>query len=410
MGRCATRKRNEAIRNLNSKYSGNEALYVSQMLDSDYSHPSGKSWVQRFEEAFSEKMRVKYAIACNSGTSGLHAALIAAGITSGSEVISPALTVVMDAFATIHVGATPVFADIDPETMNIDPDDIIRKISDKTRAILVVSLQGLSVDCDRIMQIAKQYNLVVVHDTCQTFLGEYKGKIPGSLGDISVWSFENKKHITCGSEGGMITTNNALFAERARKFAGIGYKHLTAEQGRTSLGISTVQDPDYERFGSLGLNYRMNEISAAVGLAQLERAEEIIKKRQTCARYFKEAVADCEWLIPQTVPSGYVNSYYTFACRYYGDLKISMSWKEFYHRYKEMGGDGFYGACKVPYTEPVFYNLVVNGVEYKEGLCPIAEELQPRIMQFKTNYRDMELARKKAEILRELIVTLEVRV
>ncbi|NQV03468.1 MAG: DegT/DnrJ/EryC1/StrS family aminotransferase, partial [Bacteroidia bacterium] len=206
-----------------------------------------------------------------------------------------------------------------------------------------------------------------------------------------------------GSEGGMIVSNDEKLAQRARKFAGIGYKHMTAEAGRTSLAMSTVQDPSYERFDTVGLNYRMTEMSAAIGLAQFERIESMVLRRRAVAKLFDEAVEDCTWLVRQEIPDGYVHSYYTYAVKYFGDENFGVSWKDFYNRYVEMGGDGFYGACKIPYLEPVFKDLEINGVRYEEGLCPVAEEIQPRIMQFKTNYRDMEIAKKKAGILEKVI-------
>ena len=377
--------------------------YVLQALDSNNPKNKIKSWPQRFEEEFCRVMGVKYAIACNSGTSGLHAALAGAGIKPGDEVINPALTVVMDAYSIIHMGATPVFADVDPDTQTIDPEDVRKKITSKTRAIITVSLQGLPVDIDSIMELARKYNLTVIEDSAQTILGMYNGKIAGTLGHIGVFSFENKKHMSCGSEGGMIVSNDEYIAQRIRKFAGIGYKHMTAKAGRTSLAMSTVQDPDYERFDTLGLNYRMTEASAAIGLAQFERIESMVSRRQAVAKMFDEAVGDCEWMVRQKVPEGYVHAHYTYTVKYYGDEKAGVSWKEFYNQYKEMGGDGFYGACKIPYLEPVFKNLVINGVRYGRGLCPVAEGIQPRIMQFKTNYRNLEVAKEKADILNRLI-------
>lgn len=385
------------------KYNGKEMEYVLQALDSDNPLNKEKPWTERFEEEFCSVMGVEYAIACNSGTSGLHAALVAAGVGPGDEVISPGLTVIMDAYAIIHVGATPVFADVNPGTHTIDSEDVRKKITSKTKAIMIVSLQGLSVDMDPIMEIAEKNNIVVIEDSAQTIFGMYKGRIAGTLGHIGVFSFENKKHLTCGSEGGMIVSNSEKLAQKARKFAGIGYKHMTARAGRTSLALSEVQDPAYERFDTIGLNYRMTEVSAAVGLAQLERVHSLVSRRQAIAKMYDEAVAGCDWIVKQEVPDGYVHSYYTYAVNYFGIDKIGVSWKMFYDKYREMGGDGFYGACKIPYLEPVFRNLEINGVTYKKGLCPVAEEIQPKIMQFKTNYRNLDVARRKTEILRKLI-------
>ncbi len=384
------------------KYNGNEARYVLQALDSENIGNRNNPWTHRFESEFCKVMGVKYAISCNSGTSGLHSALAAAGVGPGDEVIIPALSVIMDVFAAIFVGATPLFADVKPETMNIDPEDVRRKITPRTKAIIAISLQGLPCDIDPIMDMAEKHGIIVIEDSAQTVLGLYKGRIAGTIGHMGVFSFESKKHLTTGGEGGMIVTNNDNLAQKARKFAGIGYKHLTGTAGRSSFSPSVFQDPNYERFDSIGINYRMTEVCAAIGLAQLERINFLISRRQSVANLFTEAISGFDWMIPQMVPDGYTNSYYNFAVRYYGDKAIGVSWKDFYNQYREMGGDGFYGACKVPYLEPVFRDSDINEVKFSKGLCPVAEEIQPRIMQFKTNYRNLEVAKQKTEILRKL--------
>ena len=371
----------------------------------DTEDPENKSisWVQRFEEAFAAKVGASYAIAVNSGTSGLHAALYAAGVGPGDEVIQPAMTVVMDSYATIHLGGVPVFADIVPETQHIDPADIVRKITPRTKAILTVSWQGLPVDLDPILEIAREHGLVVVDDSAQTMMGRYKGKISGANAHIGVYSFENKKHLTTGSEGGMIVTSDPELATRARKFAGIGYKHMTSTAGRTHLALSAVQDPSYERFDTIGLNYRMNAVSAAIGLAQLERVDHIVARRQACGRLFLEAIAGCSWMVPQRVATEIEHSFYTFAVDYRGEAERGVKWKDFYHRYLDLGGDGFYGCVVTPYLEPALRDREFGGRRMERGLCPKAEALQRRVMQFKTNYRDLGLARQKAEILSRLI-------
>ena len=387
---------------LKGKYGGREKEYALRMLGEE-NDGDDRSWPQRLEEKFSEVIGSKYAVACNSGTSGLHMALFAAGIGPGDEVISPALTVVMDSYAIIHLGGTPVFADVNFDTFNIDPKDVESKITSRTKAILVVSLEGLPVDLDPFMKIAKKYNLTVIEDSAQTLLGKYKGEFAGTIGHIGVYSFESKKHMTCGSEGGMLVTNDANFAMRARKFGGIGYKHMTAKAGRTHLAMATVQDPAYERFDTIGLNYRMNEISAAIGLAQLERIDELVANRCEVASLFREAIINCEWMVAQSVPDGFVNSYYTFAIKYFGEENRGVSWKNFYKRYLQKGGDGFYGACMIPYLEPALRGKSFNGAKLGRGHCPRAEDLQNRIMQFKTNYRDLNVAKQKATILSEVI-------
>ena len=388
------------------KFNGKELEYLSSFLDSE-SKKNKTPWVQRFEEAVAKKLGAKYAIACNSGTSGLHMAMVACNIGPGDEVLMPALTVVMDAYSVIHVGAKPIFIDVNRSTYGIDVAEIEKKITNKTKAIITVSLQGLSVDMDPILKLAHERGITVVDDSAQNILGEYKGRVAGTLADINVLSFENKKHMTSGSEGGMLLTDNEEFAIKARKFGGIGYKHMTASAGRTSLALSDVQNPDYERFDTIGLNYRMSEVSAAVGLAQFERINDIVERRISVANIFYEAVKDCKWIVPQVIPEGYKHSHYTFSFEYKGQEEVGISWKQFYNMYVEMGGDGFYSACVVPYLEPVFQNHEFYKEIYKRGMCPVAEDLQKKIMQFKTNYRSLTEASKKASILKDLISKLE---
>ncbi len=384
------------------KFNGKEFEYISNYLDSE-GCSNEKSWAQRFEEEVSIYTGVKYAVACNSGTSGLHMAMYACDIGPGDEVITPGLTVVMDAYAVIHMGATPVFVDVERSTYGISVEEIKKNITDKTKAIITVSLQGLSVDMDPILELAKEKGIVVIDDSAQNILGEYKGRVAGTLADMSVFSFENKKHITSGSEGGMLLTGIEEYAGRARKVGGIGYKHMTASAGRTSLALSDVQDPDYERFDTIGLNYRMSEASAAVGLAQFERINDIVERRIAVAKMFAKAVSGCNWISPQYEPEGYKSSHYTFSFEYKGLDILGITWKEFYQMYVDMGGDGFYSACVVPYLEPVFQNNENYNKACTKGMCPIAEDLQKKIMQFKTNYRSLSVAQKKADILEALI-------
>jgi len=372
---------------------------IRDLVSNIFERNNEYSLTQEFEEKFSEKFGVKYSIAINSGTSGLHAALAAAGVGPGDEVIQPSVTVVMDSYVTLHMGATPVFVDINPDTWNIDVDEIEKNITQKTKAIIVVSLYGLPVDIDPIMELARKYNIVVIDDSAETVLSDYKGSISGTCADIGVYSFEKSKHMTSGSEGGMIVTNNETLAEKSRKFAGIGYKNLTATAGRTSLASSVFQDPNYERFDSIGYNYRMNIITAACGIAQLEILDELVENRKKIGAMFLKAVEGCSWIKTQKVYDYCEHSYFTFAIVYNG----SIPWKDFYNRYLEMGGDGFYGCWKPPYLEPSLRGRNFDGRKYPEGSFPVAEEYQKKIMAFKTNYRSLDLAQQKISILSDLI-------
>jgi len=266
-------KKIKNIKDKFAKFNGSEIDNVLNVLNNE-----NIDYVKKLEMLFCKKFKVKYAIACNSGTSGLHSALAALNLKKDDEVIVPGLTVVMDAYAALHLGATPIFADVDEETYLITAETIKKKLSKKTKAIIVVSLQGLPVDIDPIKKLVKGKNIFVIEDNAQDMFGKYKGKISGINGDISVWSFENKKHLSGATEGGIITTNKKKLAEKIRKFAGIGYKNMTANGGRTSLAISTVQDPNYERFDTVGLNYRMPQIVAAVCYAQLKNVKKLFKE------------------------------------------------------------------------------------------------------------------------------------
>ena len=361
------------------------------------------SWVNKFEKAFKEKFNSKYAIAVNSGTSGLHAALLAAGIKSGDEVIQPPITVVMDSYVTIHVGAKPVYVDVDEETWNLNIEEIEKAITPKTKAIITVSLYGLPLQMHKIMQIAKKYNLIVIDDSAETFLAEFNGSLYTNLADITVYSFERTKHMTAGSEGGMVTTNNTKLAEKIRKFAGIGYKGLVADAGRTSLSSEVYQDPSYERFDTIGFNYRMNAITAACGLAQLNILDELVDLRQRIGKRFLSAIKNCSWLIPQRVAPNLTHTYFTFGVIYEGESQRNIKWKEFYKMYKENDGDGFYACWKNPYLEPSLKSKEYGTQIWEEGLCPKAEKIQKKIMAFKTNYRDYEIAEYKISILEKLI-------
>jgi perosamine synthetase len=238
-----------------------------------------KNPVQEFEQAFSKKIGVEYAIAVNSGTSALHAALVACDV-AGGDVVLPALCPAMDAFAVIHAGARPVFADVDPHTGLITAGEIKRVVTPDTRAILAVHLHGLPCDMGPIAKIAYNVDAFVIEDCAQCLLGRYDDRYAGSLGDIACFSFEKKKHMSTGSEGGMIVSDNPHLMTRARKFAGIGYKHMTADSGRTSLSAATFQRPDYERFDTIGLNYRMSEIQANYGLVKLEELDRDVDLRK----------------------------------------------------------------------------------------------------------------------------------
>ena len=393
-----------------SKYFNNELKYIKKVLNAESWSPTAGTWCQSLEEKLAEKFESRYAVVMNSGTSTLHAALEAVGVRAADEVISPALTVIMDTTATIHANAIPVYADINPHTFNIDPRDIERKITSKTKAIIVVALYGLPCDMDEIMDISRKYGIPVIEDNAQCFMSRYKGKLVGTIGDISSWSFENSKHMSCG-EGGAITSNNEQYAKLARKIGGHGYKNLEAQCGQIKLNQSVYQNPHYKRHDEIGWNYRLSEFNAAVAMAQLEDLDAKVQFRKEVAQLFLDVIEDCDYLIPQHVPEDRDHSYFTLGVLYEGLKERNVSWQEFREKYTSFGGDGFYGAWSIPYLEPVMQERrfvkrcpeIYNKISYGAGLCPVAESIQPKLMQFKTNYRNMDLAVRKAQSLKHTI-------
>lgn len=400
------------------KYNGNEIVYVSQALDSAY-YKTQEPFTVRLEKAFAQRFGTCFAIAHNSGTTTLLSALAGAGVGAGDEVICPAQSVFMNAATSLGVNAVPVFADIDPDTFNISPADIARKVTPKTKAIFAVHMHGLTADMDPIMEIARQHNLVVIEDSAQCMLGRYKGRLAGTLGHMASFSFENKKHLSSG-EGGIVVTNDERMGTITRRTAFNGYRILSAGQPLRQLLPEQFQDPNYERHDTLGWNFRMNEVTAAVALAQLERVDQIVARRQKVAEYFMDAISGCDWMVPQKVGSDYVNSYYTFTLRYKGETALGLTWKDFYNRYKALGGHGFYAGLKVVYKEPAMREKVflksgylpdsvareTDRFNYESGMCPVAEEVQPEMMSFKTNYRNLEEAKQQTKILADLIKSL----
>jgi perosamine synthetase len=387
---------------------GNELKYVEEVLQSEFRSSSGSKFTTRFENAFAEKFGKKYGIAFTNGTATLHAALEAFGIGVGDEVIVPPLTMSATTFAVLQANATPVFADVDPETFQISAKSIEERITSKTKAIMTVALYGLGPDMAAIMTIARKHGLRVLEDNAECFLGAQDGKLIGTLGDAASYSFQSSKHLTSG-EGGIIITDDLAVAESIRKVQSLGYAGVSATKGKISK--QDIQDPDYSRHVSMGWNYRMPELCSAVALAQTENMEYLVSIRQSAAEILLTALEGYEkLLVAQKTPNGCTNSYWTLATKLNTDL---VSWHDFRDSFIRNGGDGVYAAWKLTYLEPMFENMSLLGRErfissenlmrYKPGLCPVAEEIQPRIIQFKTNYWNLDDAVEQAKVLKKTL-------
>lgn len=254
------------------KLDGNERQYVLDCLETSWISSNGK-YIDAFEEAFAQFCGVKHAVATNNGTTALHLALTTLGLQPGDEVLIPTVTYIATANAVRYCGATPVLVDVCDNTLNINPAEIEQKITSKTRGIIPVHLYGHPADMEPINRIAKKHNLFVLEDAAEAHGAEYLGKKAGNLADCSIFSFFGNKIVTTG-EGGMVTTNDGELAKELRLHRGQG------------------MDPNRRYwFPVIGYNYRMTNIQAAIGLAQMETIQAALEERSTLAKWYDQALS-----------------------------------------------------------------------------------------------------------------------
>lgn len=252
---------------------GNEKKYLNECLDTGWISSEGP-FIRQFEERFAERLGRKYGIAVSNGSAALDVTVSALEIGKGDEVIMPAFTIISCAASVVRAGATPVLVDSDPDTWNMDAGQIEKKITTKTRAIMVVHIYGLPADMTPIMEIAKKYNLKIIEDAAEMHGQAYRGRPCGSFGHLSAFSFYANKHITTG-EGGMIVTDDGQLAERCRSLRNLCFipeKRFVHEE--------------------LGWNFRMTNMQAALGLAQLEQLDGFVKKKRRMGALYTERLKD----------------------------------------------------------------------------------------------------------------------
>ena len=251
-------------------FNGNEKKYLMDCIDTGWISSSGK-YIEEFEKGVSAFVGQKYGVAVSNGTTALEDAVLALNLEKGSEVILPDFTIISCVQAIVKAGLVPVPVDCTIDTWNLDVSQVEKAITKKTKAIMVVHIYGLPVDMDPIYALAKKYNLIIIEDAAEAHGLTYKGKQCGGLGDISIFSFFPNKHITCG-EGGMVLTSNPSYYDRAAKI-----RNLFFDSERKYI---------HEEFGS---NFRMTNMQAAVGLAQLEQIEKtVVRKREIGGKYQNE--------------------------------------------------------------------------------------------------------------------------
>ncbi len=260
--------------------SGNEKKYVMECLDSTWISSKGK-YINQFEENFSEYLGIKYSAAVSNGTVALHAALLALGIVKGDEVIVPTFTYIASVNAIHYTGATPVFVDSKEDTWQMDPEDVKKKITSKTKAVMAVHLYGDICEMDELVRLCKENNVYLIEDTAEAFGSKYKGKFAGTFGDISTFSFFGNKTITTG-EGGMVSTNSKELYDLVVRLKGQGL----------AAGKEYFHD-------IVGFNYRMTNICAAIGCAQLENATDIISRKRKIADWYNNQLSNLPLQLPK---------------------------------------------------------------------------------------------------------------
>ena len=310
--------------------------------------------VKAFEEAFAKRNGTRYAVAVSSGTAGLHVALLAAGMKWGDEVITTPFSFVASANSILYVGAKPVFVDIDPLTYNMDPDEIEKKITKKTKAILVVHIFGQPCDMNPILKIAKKHNLKIIEDACESLNATYRGKQVGTFGESAVYAFYANKQMTTG-EGGMIVTNSKKVYELCKSLR---------NQGRAP----NMQWLDHDR---LGYNYRMDEMSAALGFTQLKKLSFLVRERQKIARWYGKHLKHYARILqaPQTA-KGNTNTWFVYVAQL---LKTSPRRDEVIRRLAKKG------IGSKPYLPSIhlfsFYRKLLG---HRRGDFPVCELVSSR--------------------------------
>jgi len=334
---------------------GREKEYVNDTLNTNWISSAGK-YIEKFEEEFSKFCGVKYGISCSSGFAALHLACAALGLKKGDEVIVPTFTMAACTNAIILTGAKPVLVDSDKETFCIDVNKIEEKITERTKAIMPVHIYGHSCDMDPILDLAKKYNLFIIEDVAEAHGGEYKGKKLGSIGNVGCFSFYANKIITTG-EGGMCVTDNLELAERIKKLRNHAF--------------------EVPRFihNEIGFNYRLTNLQAAIGVAQVENVETLVEARRNVGiRYNKELSGIKGLILPVEKPYA-KNVYWMYGVVLSDD--ISLTKEEVMQKLREEGIDT--RSFFIPmHEQPAYVNKTIENSPDCSGNFEVAEKISKR--------------------------------
>ena len=321
--------------------------------------------VKEFEERFAEFVGAKHAVAISNGTTALHAATVALGISKGDEVIVTPLTFAASANCVLYQGGTPVFADVIPDSLLIDPEQVKRKLTSRTKAIIAVDYAGHPCDYDALREIADHAGIQIIDDACHALGGSYKGRPVGTLGDLNTFSFHPVKPLTTG-EGGMITTDNEAYAKTMRTFRSHGIATDFRERERTGS--------HYYEMISLGHNFRLTDIQCALGLSQLRKLCEFTKRRHDLAAFYDRSFSALPFVTPLSVSNQVYHAYHLYVVRF--DTKsLGRTRDEIFAelRAKNVG-------VNVHYLPVHLHPYYRNTLGTRAGLCPVAESAYQEII------------------------------
>ncbi|MCK6580728.1 MAG: UDP-4-amino-4,6-dideoxy-N-acetyl-beta-L-altrosamine transaminase [Anaerolineae bacterium] len=321
--------------------------------------------VEEFEAAFADFIGVAHAVAVSNGTAALHAAVYALGIGPGDEVIVTPMTFAASANCVLYQGATPVFADVDPDTLLIDPASVEAKITSRTKAIIAVDYAGQPCDYDTLRSIAERHSLALIDDACHAVGGSYKERAVGTLADLNTFSLHPVKHFTTG-EGGLITTNDAELARRMRVFRNHGI--TTDHRQRAERGGFFYEMVD------LGYNYRITDFQCALGISQLKKLRESVRRRRELAALYDAALSDIDYVTPLAIRPEVVQAYHLYIVRFDTE-RLGMDRNDIFAalRAENIG-------VNVHYIPVHFHPYYRQNLGTTEGLCPVAEAAYQQII------------------------------
>ena len=392
------------------RFSGNEKKYISSLLKKGFK-PKDIPFSEKLENKWSKIHNIKYSICVNSCTSALHVAFMSIGINKGDEVLVPALTPIMCGTSIHLAGGVPIYVDVDPETFLLDDEDLKKKITKKTKAILAVHMYSGICNLNKLKNICKKKKLYLIEDCAEAVGAKDENRnLTGTVGDISCWSFQAAKQLTSG-DGGILSTNNRTLAKKIRKFSNLGFRTLEADNSKILISKNERQNPSYKRFDEVGFNYRMNEFTASIVLAQAEQIKKFIKLRRNSAKEFEKVLSINNNFKIQKISQKSYSTYYTFAALFNPKKSIKVSWHEFRKKFMQFGGDGIYAASRLIQQEPAvkkykigrcFKNCSKNCINNCTG-TPNAKKIQKNLLLFTTNQANNIEIKKQIIALKKTI-------